>query len=70
MMDSYRLLKDGGKMVIISNTYQKQRNYLFRNKLVPFHRIKCIAIKNKINQNTVNDDPYYIYICEKGDAGE
>lgn len=37
MRECYRVLKDGGSMVIISHGKPKFRRYLFRNKLVPFN---------------------------------
>jgi ubiquinone/menaquinone biosynthesis C-methylase UbiE len=36
MRECYRVLKDGGKMLILTHAKPKHRKYLFQNKLVPF----------------------------------
>jgi predicted SAM-dependent methyltransferase len=37
LMECWRVLKGGAKMVVLSHGGPKFRMYLFRNKLVPFH---------------------------------
>jgi ubiquinone/menaquinone biosynthesis C-methylase UbiE len=60
MRECYRVLKDGGKMLVISHGKPKYRKYLFRNKLVPF------AVTTEILKPT-KDTEVYAYICTKGE---
>ena len=60
MMECYRVLKMGGKMLIISQGKPKLRNYLFRNKLVPF-LLEYEVIENE------KDRIVYMYKLTKGE---
>ena len=48
MRECYRLLKPGGIMISVSHGKPKFRNYLFRNKLVPFK----VSYEMLVRQNT------------------
>ena len=60
LMECYRVLKKGGKMLIISHGKPKLRNYLFRNKLVPF------LLEYEIVENE-KERVVYMYKLTKGE---
>lgn len=54
MIKCYKLLKNNGKMFIISHGKPKYRLYLFKNKLIPFNNIKIIQIGKKNKKDIIN----------------
>jgi len=65
MAECFRVLKEGGKMISISNGMQKHRRFFYRTKFSPF-QYECVLFQEKKdNQPLVN-----VYVLSKGEGQE